>query len=147
MSQVEFYSYPHVTAIGRRKMVMRGDVVDGVRPKEWEVYVRLVSGSSFIAATSLTRKGSGKVMGQLTTEMAEETGCTFVTTSEAAVVFEHVARVYVDTQENEFVTLLEDSSGASYQLDRGSKAKCQGAVEIVAQAILQYMNQKVSGTP
>lgn len=122
-------------------MVLPPESEEGKR-REWEVYARLISGNSFVLADKLTRKGSGKTLGAIVGNMMEQTNSVFVTTSEAAIVFEHVARVYVDTQENEFVTMLEDSSGESYELDRGSQAKCRASVELVASTILQHMNQK-----
>lgn len=139
---VEFYSYPHVAAMGRRKMVVPFDPSPDNKKKNWEVYVRLVSGSTFIMQAGLTKGGSGKLLAKLATEMAGETGCSFVTTPEAAIPFEHVARVYMDTQENAFVTVVEDSSGASYIIEEGSQAKCRAAVEMVAGAILQYIAQR-----
>lgn len=143
MSQIEFYSFPHVVALGRRKMLIAPEQTEGKKRKDHEVYVRLMSGSSFTVAAPLTRKQAGKVLVKASIEMAEQTGCQFVTIdADACIPFEHVARIYVDGQEGEFVTVLEDSSGASYVAERGSEQRCRAAVEIIGSAILQYVAQK-----
>ncbi len=139
---VEFYSFPHVVAVGRRKLLLLPDVEPGKKRKEWEVYVRLLSGSSFSISPPLSYNKSGKEMARMAHDMGEQTGCHFVTTSQACIPFDHVARVYVDTQENGFVTIMEDSSAAQYHLESGSKLSCQKAVELIAGVILQYIQTR-----
>lgn len=141
--QIEFYSFAHVVAVGRRKMLLPPQPVAGGKVKDWEVYVRLLSGSSFSVAQGLGRKSSARELGKIVHDMGEVTGCTFITVDgEDCIPFEHVARLFVDGQENEFATILEDSSGAQYTLQKGSKVSCQSAVEMVAGTILQYLQQK-----
>lgn len=139
---VEFYSLPHVVALGRRKMILAPKVSQPRGASNWEVYVRLVSGSTFTLADGLTYAKAGKLFREKVRDMSEQGGSAFVTTPNACVPFEHVARIFVDTEGNEFITILEDSSSAQYEIERGGQERCVSAVEKVAGVLLQYMQQK-----
>jgi tRNA(Ser,Leu) C12 N-acetylase TAN1 len=75
-------------------------------------------------------------------EMGEEGGTTFLTLKDECVPFEHVARIYIDTQENEYVAIIEDSSSASYIIERGTERRCRAALEEIATAIMEHMSQR-----
>jgi hypothetical protein len=145
---LEFYSLPHVAALGRRKMILSPPVEGKERyPRHYEVYARLVSGSTFSLSSKLTYAKAGRIMTKFAQEMGDEGGTIFVTTKNECIPFEHVARIYIDTQENEFVAIIEDSSGAGYVIERGSERRCRDALEEIAGAILQFMNQRGASGP
>jgi hypothetical protein len=140
---LEFYSLPHVAALGRRKMILSPPEEKQARyPKHYEVYARLVSGSTFSLSSRLTYAKAKRTMIKFAQEMGDEGGTIFVTLQDECVPFEHVARIYIDTQENEFVAILEDSSSAHYIIERGSERTCRSALEEIAGAIMQYMSTR-----
>jgi hypothetical protein len=140
---LEFYSLPHVTALGRRKMILAPPGEKEKKyPAHYEVYARLVSGSTFSLMSKLTYGKARRAMVKFAEEMGEEGGTTFLTLKDECVPFEHVARIYVDTQENEYVAIIEDSSSASYIIERGTERRCRAALEEIATAIMEHMNAR-----
>jgi hypothetical protein len=143
---LEFYSMPHVAALGRRRMLLPPPGEKEKKyPAHYEVYVRLVSGSSFALVSKLTYGRARKTMVKFAEEMGEEGGTVFVTLKDECVPFEHVARIYVDTQENEFVAIMEDSSGTGYLIERGSERRCRAALEEIAGAVMEHMSARRQG--
>jgi hypothetical protein len=143
---LEFYSLPHVAALGRRKMILSPPEEKTQRyPKHYEVYARLVSGSTFALASKISYAKAKKIMIKFAQEMGDEGGTVFVTLQDECIPFEHVARIYIDTQENEFVAIMEDSSSAHYIIERGSESRCRSALEEIAGAVLEYMQTRRTG--
>lgn len=131
----EHLSLKHVIAVGKRQAFPYGE--DG--EDSWEVFVRLASGADAIVAFDGTAQQANSVLKRTLAELGAA-DLHFVVTGDDVYLNTHsVERVYVDTQENAWVVLVEDVKGNGYLLERGSRAECEASAAALAEAISSYL--------
>lgn len=139
MSDVDFLNLTHVCAFGIRKMLLKTE------KRNWEVYARLTSGSSFAMMENLSHKKAKTELMRLAKTVMESSPISFVRAKddEDLIPMGKVARVYVDSQVDYHVVMVEDTSGTSYLIRTGSKEQCEQDVKELTQSIV--MNQMEIG--
>jgi hypothetical protein len=128
-------------------------VAIGVRPSygedatpQWEVYCRLVSGSDVVLADECSRDEAVTIMHYKTAEASYGGAAAFIVTEEDCMVdAEFIVRVYVDKHLNEFLCLIEDVTGKSYQIAKGEEATCQTLAHRLARDITLHTGVPTEG--
>lgn len=134
----EFFSVSHAVSINLRKDIW------GQGKQKWEVFLRLTSGSQIVMAREGTKKEARAYAKVMADNIMQLTGCALMLTNGGTtlLVLDAVTRVYVDSQENGFVTLVEDVSSVTHQVHHGNKKVCEDAMAKIAQGIVMYQAQK-----
>lgn len=129
----EFFSLPHVTCISARSGLMGGK-------GNWEVFVRLSSGSIIVLAAGGKRKQARVRVKETAGNISAATGRAFIVSEDMLtfIAFEHVTRIYIDRQENSFLLLCEDAAGITYEIRRGSEQQCKELLHNLAETLIAY---------
>ena len=126
----------HLVSLGRRQNAF---VAEG--EPAWEAFARHVSGSETLLGYNGTEEEATACL-RRTSRLLSRDGIRLLITKDDLINLLCVVRVYVDSQENEFVIVVEDVLGNNYLVEKGSESACINGAETLANVIYEASQER-----